>query len=162
MLGCLLTAPASLCQTASAQGPPHSSAVSPANFSGTWVLDTERSWIATPEKERLPSETLAVRQTDTTLIVDGVSEPIPVGRRVRTQRDGSVYETNSTWKDGRLTVTTTVTRRGVVRYAAVVWSLSPSGDELTVMGANLDRDFSRVNEVTISEANTVRVYRRQR
>jgi hypothetical protein len=83
--------------------------VSPTNFSGTWVLDTERSWIARPEKERLPEETLGVRQTDSTLIVDGVAEPISLGRRVRTRRDGSVYETNSNWKEGRLTVITTVT-----------------------------------------------------
>jgi hypothetical protein len=67
------------------------------DFSGTWVLDVEKSWSGTKDGPRLPAETLVVRQAATSisswslspngkvLTVDGAAsspETQPIGEKV--------------------------------------------------------------------------------
>lgn len=159
----------SLCpaQSAATGSAPVVASSSPPDFSGTWTLDTERSWIAAPEKDALPDDTLILHQTATTLTFEGDpaasgrTESITLAGRSQTRREGGLYEVASKWQDGRLFVTTGFSRREAHRYAVLVWSLSPDGSELTLDGSSLDRDFSRPNQIVSSQVTTHRVYRRQ-
>lgn len=163
----LLVTPPCLAQTAGTGSTPSASSSSNPDFSGTWTLDTEKSWIAAPNKEPLPAETLIIRQTVTTLMFE--SDPAGVGRtesitlagRFQTRRRGGLYEVESKWKDSRLIVTTGFSRSVASRHAILVWGLSPDGSELTLGGTSVDRDFSHPNEIVSSQVTTWRVYRRR-
>lgn len=136
------------------------------DLSGTWVLDTERSWLAEPDRRALSPDTLIVRQTATTLTYDGDPggdrpESIVLGGRTTARHEGGLREVASTWKDGWLIVTTGESRAAALRYAVLAWMLNADGDELTLVGTSSVRDVSRPDRVVTSEVTTHRVYRKK-
>jgi hypothetical protein len=139
------------------------------DFSGTWILDIERSSIGAPERQRLPAETLVVKQTDAELtfnldLGDGAAKrtvPTDGEKHEWTGRDGASYEVEAKWMVGRLVMTAAASRPSFLRITRLSWSLSADGKELTVVGTSVDRSWERPNETVSSEVTTSRVYRRQ-
>jgi hypothetical protein len=138
------------------------------DFSGTWILDVERSWTELSGREPLPAETLTLRQSATTLVLEGDpvrdlrASSIPLHDVLRSTADGETRDVESRWLDGRLFVSTGWSRAHATSVATVLWSLSRDGNELTLDGTALHQDFSRPNVTVKTELKFLRVYRRQR
>jgi hypothetical protein len=136
-------------------------------FSGTWILDVGRSWIATPDREPLPPETLVVKQTGKALTIVGdlpnyvADRSVAIGSPRRFQQDGMTFDVESKWNNDRLVVTMTLSRPGFIRNSIQVWSLGGDGDELTIEGSAFALRDLRPNEVARSDVKMKRVYRKR-
>jgi hypothetical protein len=176
-LGLIALLGASLCHAQSTGGAPAGqsalSVVGPTakpDFSGTWILDTERSSISAPDRRPLPTETLVVKQRETDLtfnldLGDGATRQtvrIDGERHAWTGRNGMAHEVEAKWgKDSQLVMTAAASRPSFLRITSMSWSLSADGKELTLTGTSFDRSWAQPNETVISEVRTTRVYRKR-
>jgi len=135
------------------------------DFSGTWILDVERSWVAAPDRERLPAETLVVKQTASALSFEGDNrelartQTIALDSPLRKTVGGMAVAVDPQWADGRLLVASWLGNRNFSRSTHLTWSISRDGRKLTINGTQTDRR-AHPNE-TVSVAEIMRVYRKQ-
>jgi hypothetical protein len=163
----VLAASCSLAQSNAGKAQASGAANPRPDFSGTWVLDVERSWVEAPGRERLPAETLVVTQTATTLSFDGGDRgffpngSIRLDRPLRTTVDGMPLAVDATWNDGELLVASWLGTREVSRATSLRWTISRDGRQLTVEGTRTDRSQVGTGDVARSDASMKRVYRRR-
>lgn len=131
------------------------------DFSGTWVLDVEKSWSGTKDGPRLAAETLVVTQTARELTFEQSSEPGTLVVRLdveETVKDSPMGRTRlrANWEGDRLVMTTEAEAASILR-----WSLSADGQVLTVDGAAFAITRRPTGEKVTEEWRVKRVYQRQ-
>jgi hypothetical protein len=131
------------------------------DFSGTWVLDVDKSWSGTKDGPRLPAEMLVVKQTATELTFEQSREPGALV--VRLDGEESVQDSpmgraklRAKWEGDRLVMT-----MKAVAASILSWSLSADGKVLTVDGAAFTIKRQPTGEKVTEELKIRRVYQRQ-
>ena len=131
------------------------------DFSGTWVLDVEKSWSGTMDGPRLPAETLVVKQTTAALTFEQSEEPGTVVVRLdgeESVKDSPMGRTRlrASWEGDRL-----VMKMEAVAASILSWSLSADRKVLTVDGAAFSIKIQPTGEKVTEEWKVKRVYQRQ-
>jgi len=144
------------------------------DFSGTWVLDIEKSWAGAPGEATLSPETLLVKQTASELSFERSSEP---GTRV-VRLDGEEHVIDSpmgrtkvraTWRGDLLGMTLmfelprerSKDALGQVAVSFLAWSLSDNGKTLTVNGNATLVKAQPTGEKVTEELTVKRIYQKQ-
>lgn len=134
------------------------------DFSGTWILDVQNSWVGTKDGPPLPAEALVVRQTKAELTFERAGEGEPGTLAVRLDGEESVSDSptgrtklRATWEGDRLVIT----MEDAVAASILSWSLSADGKVLTVVGTAIIIRRQETGEKVTEELKVERVYQRR-